>query len=192
MVQPFLLFDEVDDLRKEKVIPLLREAIRAGVVDSLDLRWRWTWFPCRGCYHFVKRAGELGNDWVCANPKSSRAGLLTFENQGCPPFEAEEEIETGFCIGGSGGLRWISATTSCHSKNSAPLRRIPKWLRRAGKLETVRANQRTRNLMQRFYRNQGSLDSKPIQPRLQKHLGLNISSANNRTDYGCRSIAPEK
>lgn len=53
------------------------------------------WQDCScGCIHFLKLAGELGNDWgVCANPKSRRAGLLTFEHQGCPEFEAEKESE---------------------------------------------------------------------------------------------------
>ena len=42
-----------------------------------------------GCIHFRPLAGELGMDWgVCANPKSPRAGLLTFEHQGCPEFAA--------------------------------------------------------------------------------------------------------
>ncbi len=41
-----------------------------------------------GCKHFYKLAArnkaELGFDWgVCANPKSHRCGLLTFEHQGC-------------------------------------------------------------------------------------------------------------
>ncbi len=55
--------------------------------------------PCAdcscGCRHFLPLAGESGNDWgVCANPKSPRAGLLTFEHQGCPQFEADEESAT--------------------------------------------------------------------------------------------------
>ena len=34
----------------------------------------------------------LGNDWcVCTNPASHRCGLLTFEHQGCPAFEPEDE-----------------------------------------------------------------------------------------------------
>lgn len=50
--------------------------------------------PCAdcscGCRHFIPLEGELGSDWgVCANPKSPRAGLLTFEHQGCPQFETE-------------------------------------------------------------------------------------------------------
>lgn len=50
--------------------------------------------PCAdcscGCRHFIPLEGELGNDWgVCANTNSPRAGLLTFEHQGCPQFESE-------------------------------------------------------------------------------------------------------
>lgn len=42
-----------------------------------------------GCRHFVKLAHEIGNDWgVCSNRVSPRAGLLTFEHQGCSVFEA--------------------------------------------------------------------------------------------------------
>lgn len=53
------------------------------------------WQDCScGCRHFVKLAGELGNDWgVCANTESPRAGLLTFEHQGCPQFEPEPAAE---------------------------------------------------------------------------------------------------
>jgi hypothetical protein len=41
-----------------------------------------------GCKHFMTLAGDLGADWgVCANPRSPRAGLLTFEHQGCEFFE---------------------------------------------------------------------------------------------------------
>lgn len=41
-----------------------------------------------GCKHFLKLPGKLGYDWgICANPKSPRAGLLTFEHQGCEQFE---------------------------------------------------------------------------------------------------------
>jgi hypothetical protein len=40
-----------------------------------------------GCRHFVPLAGQEGADWgVCANPRSPRAGLLTFEHQGCEFF----------------------------------------------------------------------------------------------------------
>lgn len=41
-----------------------------------------------GCKHFLKLPGKLGADWgVCANQLSPRAGLLTFEHQGCEQFE---------------------------------------------------------------------------------------------------------
>jgi len=44
-----------------------------------------------GCKHFLKLRGSLGYDWgVCANPKSPRAGLLTFEHQGCKKFEDKQ------------------------------------------------------------------------------------------------------
>jgi hypothetical protein len=40
-----------------------------------------------GCRWFHILDGTRGQDWgVCANPKSPRAGLLTFEHQGCPEF----------------------------------------------------------------------------------------------------------
>lgn len=43
-----------------------------------------------GCKHYAKLEGELGEDWgVCINPESPRAGLLTFEHQGCPQFKGE-------------------------------------------------------------------------------------------------------
>ena len=41
-----------------------------------------------GCKYFNKLSSDLGFDWgVCANPKSHRCGLLTFEHQGCRKFE---------------------------------------------------------------------------------------------------------
>lgn len=44
-----------------------------------------------GCRFFVPLHGNLAFDWgVCANPKSPRAGLLTFEHQGCREFEGVE------------------------------------------------------------------------------------------------------
>jgi len=46
-----------------------------------------------GCKHFLKLPGKLGMDWgVCANSASPRAGLLTFEHQGCEQFEGNEVI----------------------------------------------------------------------------------------------------
>lgn len=49
---------------------------------------RWADCSC-GCRHFAVLDGPLGADWgVCMNRRSHRAGLLTFEHQGCPAFEA--------------------------------------------------------------------------------------------------------
>ena len=43
-----------------------------------------------GCRWFHVLAGRPGQDWgVCANAKSPRAGLLTFEHQGCLQFEED-------------------------------------------------------------------------------------------------------
>lgn len=42
-----------------------------------------------GCRHFIRLAHEAGDDWgVCSNRQSPRAGLLTFEHQGCSDFAA--------------------------------------------------------------------------------------------------------
>lgn len=54
------------------------------------------WYPdCScGCKFFKKVDGPEGADWgVCWNPASPRKGLLTFEHQGCPAFEYDEEEE---------------------------------------------------------------------------------------------------
>ena len=43
-----------------------------------------------GCKWFHTLSGPASLDWgVCGNPQSHRAGLLTFEHQGCPEFEQE-------------------------------------------------------------------------------------------------------
>lgn len=44
---------------------------------------------CRFFYALKKRGGEpIGFDWgVCGNANSHRAGLLTFEHQGCQAFQ---------------------------------------------------------------------------------------------------------
>ena len=40
-----------------------------------------------GCRFFIKMESKLGSDWgVCANPKSPRRGLLTFDHMGCKKF----------------------------------------------------------------------------------------------------------
>lgn len=49
-----------------------------------------------GCRWYAPLDGDLGGDWgVCANPASRRAGLLTFEHQGCDEFEYDEERDWG-------------------------------------------------------------------------------------------------
>jgi hypothetical protein len=41
-----------------------------------------------GCKWFHTLSGRVSLDWgVCGNPASHRAGLLTFEHQGCSKFE---------------------------------------------------------------------------------------------------------
>jgi hypothetical protein len=54
------------------------------------------WRPdCLGCRWSqpLLRSGQL--DWgACANPQSSRAGLLTFRQQGCQQFEEQLELWT--------------------------------------------------------------------------------------------------
>ncbi len=43
-----------------------------------------------GCKWYHTLSGKASYDWgICGNPKSHRAGLLTFEHQGCPRFEAD-------------------------------------------------------------------------------------------------------
>lgn len=47
-----------------------------------------------GCRHYVLLEGKEGSDWgVCTNPRSPRAGLLTFEHQGCEFFEGDEQLD---------------------------------------------------------------------------------------------------
>jgi hypothetical protein len=43
-----------------------------------------------GCRFYSKLAGRAGSEWgTCRNPESHRAGLLTFEHQGCTHFDPE-------------------------------------------------------------------------------------------------------
>lgn len=46
-----------------------------------------------GCKYFIALKETLGNDWgICANPKSPRAGLLTWEHMaGYKCFEEQNE-----------------------------------------------------------------------------------------------------
>jgi hypothetical protein len=46
------------------------------------------------CRWFHELSGTRGMDWgVCANPKSPRAGLLTFEHMGCPQYEWDTRFD---------------------------------------------------------------------------------------------------
>jgi hypothetical protein len=48
-----------------------------------------------GCVFFNQLSGQLGADWgVCMNPESHRAGLLTWEHQGCHHFRFDEALES--------------------------------------------------------------------------------------------------
>jgi len=50
------------------------------------------WSDCSGGCKFWQPLQAMPLDWgVCTNKKSHRCGLLTFEHQGCPAFEAGEE-----------------------------------------------------------------------------------------------------
>jgi hypothetical protein len=44
-----------------------------------------------GCKWFTPLEGDLGMDYgVCMKQESPRAGLLTFEHQGCYQYESDE------------------------------------------------------------------------------------------------------
>jgi len=52
-------------------------------VDSYNIDCSW------GCYFFLNLEGS--GDWgICCNPESPRAGLLTWEHQGCAGYFQEE------------------------------------------------------------------------------------------------------
>lgn len=53
------------------------------------------WVDCsHGCRWYLPVEGLLAMDWgVCTNPKSHRAGLLTFEHQGCLNGQVDREWE---------------------------------------------------------------------------------------------------
>ena len=59
------------------------------------VRGGWNSSDCScGCRHYAELSGPLGHDrGVCMNRRSPRAGLLTFEHQGCPEFETGPQRE---------------------------------------------------------------------------------------------------
>jgi hypothetical protein len=67
-----------------------------GVVDRENVDGKGSFGPdCScGCKFYVELEGKLGMDWgVCRNPKSHRAGLLTFEHQGCRHFKYDKSLD---------------------------------------------------------------------------------------------------
>jgi hypothetical protein len=60
-------------------------------LEPYGQRRRWAATDCSaGCKWYHILIGGASKDWgVCGNPLSARAGLLTFEHQGCPEFERE-------------------------------------------------------------------------------------------------------
>ena len=69
----------------------LWDACRRKAIDfePYGPRRRLTASDCScGCKWFHTLSGPPSLDWgVCGNPASPRAGLLTFEHQGCPEFK---------------------------------------------------------------------------------------------------------
>ena len=46
-----------------------------------------------GCRFYLRLRGEIGQDWgICGNAGSPRAGLVTFEHQGCLQFESQSSL----------------------------------------------------------------------------------------------------
>jgi len=66
-----------------------------GDYEPYGTQNRETFGDCSGgCKWYHTLSGGAGKDWgVCGNPKSHRAGLLTFEHQGCPKFEMEDSAQ---------------------------------------------------------------------------------------------------
>lgn len=57
--------------------------------DGCEKGEEWRDCSC-GCAWYHVLIGEARHDWgICANRESPRAGLLTFEHQGCPKYESE-------------------------------------------------------------------------------------------------------
>ena len=47
-----------------------------------------------GCKYFHALEGKEGADWgVCTQPRSPRAGLLTFEHMGCQFFKYDKSLD---------------------------------------------------------------------------------------------------
>ncbi len=90
--------ERLHELLKRAVKDLPEDYQPYGQLDREDPKAPGGWWAdcASGCRHFLVLAdvGEehISLDWgVCINPKSHRWGLLTFEHQGCPAFEYDEE-----------------------------------------------------------------------------------------------------
>ncbi len=84
-----------------------------------------------GCRWFHKLAGTRGMDWgVCANPKSPRAGLLTFEHMGCAKYERDRRVDCGEALVGMKVRRLLEEAEKelqrCRSRKSGLLYRLRK------------------------------------------------------------------
>jgi hypothetical protein len=63
-----------------------------GTYDRNATDDAWCGDCSSGCKFYAILDGHLGADWgVCTNPASHRAGLLTFEHQGCCQFTQDDE-----------------------------------------------------------------------------------------------------
>jgi hypothetical protein len=78
------------DLLKKACIHLPQDYEPWGQVDRNETPDGWAPDCSCGCRHAGWLEGKLGSDWlVCLNPDSHRAGLVTFEHQGCQSYEDE-------------------------------------------------------------------------------------------------------
>lgn len=65
----------------KRVAPNWKDYMRGKYgVDTFGCDCSW------GCKYFVDNVADIGDWGVCINPKSPRAGMLTFEHMGCDHF----------------------------------------------------------------------------------------------------------
>ena len=88
--------------RAREVSPLLDMALICHPEDYMPWGDKKRWSEpeklhndCSQCCKWAIPLEDLiGADWVvCCNKKSHRAGLLTFEHQGCEHWEMDERLE---------------------------------------------------------------------------------------------------
>lgn len=81
--------EELTDLSHEQLWDVCQR--KATDFEPYGQRTRLTATDCScGCKWFHILSGSASKDWgVCGNALSPRAGLLTFEHQGCPEYEQE-------------------------------------------------------------------------------------------------------